>query len=253
MFSGSESNIKYVAVEIVPRNSFDAKAVECGAFMGIATHTEEFGQNKGTVTTFLTVLLSNTKVSMFNLVEYNILSIKAMVGDNEYHIIATKSEEDQAEALTILKNVLKGMSDAKRLLENDPKGEFIDVDTYTDMPEDILTGNYFGDNKTSTTQQATNKRVYGAGGTTSTTQTHTTHQPPEPPKVLNFRRKGKLPTPDTLAKMREMVVALGNGTLKPLVPPVAPIDKTGVVGASDTTASDATDVTDIYAHYGCFG
>lgn len=233
MFTGNIVGLKYVAVEVIPKNSAKIGEVECGAYMGIVKQKDLNGEE----VQFLALLTAETTIRMYNLDEFNVLAIDALDKEMKYLTVFTNEVTDQEEAYNILKAVTKTMTKEGRLFANDPEKELINVDSYKDMPKAVLLANNLSDNKVGT---GTNNNSFNnhtkTGGTTGTTNYGTTYTPPPKPTVLSFRRKGKLPSVEKLERVRELVMGISSGDILPRVLPTPKSEQKESV--SDKTEGD---------------
>lgn len=235
MLTTDLNNLKYVAVEVIKKPGTKLIDVECGAFMGIISHENA----SKTMTKFIVLQNSPNSVRLYNLTEYGIMTIQAQSADMRYMTVFTKN--DQAEAEDVLKQITTAMRVQKRLYSLTPNNELINVDSYTLMPEIVLTGNNLSSSVTdkiitehkTTTVAGFNTRYINSAAC-GYVSNYTQHTVQEKPTVLSFKRKGKLPTIDKLNKMRELVVALdeNNTTFK------IPIPKCDVLSEEQTVDTE---------------
>lgn len=205
-------NFDYVAVEVIENPGLKVTQIECGLFMGILTHSS----NTSKEAHFIALQTAESAVRLYNLNEFNILSIEALSSDMNYLTVFRNTDLDQNKAVEILHEVVKEMGANNRLFDTTPKCELIDVDSYSNFPAHFLVNN--------TLSGSTDTNVYKPSSTKHTNYVPYTNKEPEKPKVLNFRRKGKLPEKTKLDKMREMVQALASGNIEMCKLPVIPCD-----------------------------
>lgn len=206
----------YVAVEVVENPGLNVSQIECGLFMGILSH--DSGTDKEAH--FLALQTTDASVRLYNMSEFNVLSIDALNADMNYLTVFRNTAKDQDEAADILRAIVKEMSKNNRLFDTTPHCELIDVDSYTNVPEHILSSNTLSGNPASTgtkTKKHNNIRPIS-------THTPYVHKEPAKPTVLNFRRKGKLPEQAKLDKMKAMVMAIASGELGEIKLPVPKCD-----------------------------
>lgn len=219
MLSTDMQNLKYVAVEVIKNPGTKIIDVECGAFMGIVTHKNDFGGDA----TFIVLQNSERSVRMYNTAEYGIMTIQAETVDMKYMTVFMKT--DQKEALEMLRKIVAAMKTEQRLFAIRPDNELINVDTYKDMPDVVLIGNNLS---SSITDRATTNSSTGSSTNTGTSKSsgynyrdsyNSTHSYTKAePTVLNFKRKGKLPAADRLARMETLVKTLKDSGSEVKVP-----------------------------------
>lgn len=195
----------YVAVEVIENQGTKVTQIECGLFMGIITHVSNVGREAK----FLTLQVSDTGVRMYNLNEFNVLSIGALDKDMHYLTVYRNTAEEQKDAVTVLSTVVNEMGKSNRLFDTTPGSEMIDVDTFKNVPLNILTTNTLSGN--------VEGNLYGKSTTyhrdvyDDDDYSIYNYRKPEKPTVLSFKRKGKLPAKENLDKMLEMVKAVTAG------------------------------------------
>lgn len=229
MLIGSElKEIKYVAVEVLRNKAVTAADVECGLYMGIVAKPDKDNVERK----FLTLMVSSVAVRLYNLDEYDILTVDVMDKDARYMTIFNNSDSDQVAAAVLLKEITKNLEEDKRLYINDPQRQLIDVDTYEDYPETILNSdNITGDvtKSSSSSTGGTTKTTGGSAGSTNNTTTGSTYDytstVKEEPKVTKISRKGKLPATDRLEKMREKVKMLAEADVQEIKLPIPECDR----------------------------
>lgn len=236
MFTGNMKGLKYVAVEVIAKNATKVTDLECGAFMGIV-HQKDLDNN---TVKFIVLLTKPTTIRMYNANEFDVVTIAALDKDMSYMTVYTNEDEDQRAALTTLSEVVKTMAEEGRIFANDPEKELINVDSYKELPDAVLHGNNLSDssvttkNNGSTVNNSTNK-IYGTG--TSLINGYATKTQAKP-TVLNFRRKGKLPSENRLNKIRSLVMELSSGKAQARSLPVPKCDQakadTDTVKEADT-------------------
>lgn len=201
-------NLKYVAVEVIKNPGTKIIDVECGAFMGIVTHKNDFGGDA----TFVVLQNTERSVRMYNTAEYGIMTIQAETVDMKYMTVFMRT--DQKEALETLGKIVDVMKSEQRLFAVRPGNELINVDTYKDMPDVVLIGNNLSssitdrattNNNTGSSTNTSKSGGYSYGAGYNSTHSYTT---PVKPTVLSFKRKGKLPAADKLTRMETLVKTL---------------------------------------------
>jgi CYTH domain-containing protein len=216
MLTTDMTNLKYVAVEVIKNPGTKLIDVECGAFMGIITHENDFKSKS----VFIVLQNAERSVRMYNLAEYGIMTIQAETVDMKYMTVFMKT--DQKEAIEVLHNIVTAMKKENRLFAVRPANELINVDSYKDLPEVVLSGNNLSSSitdrattkiTTNTTANRNNSSGYHYG-----TGYNTTGYTPPKPTVLSFKRKGKLPAADKLTRMENLVKALSEEGAKIKVP-----------------------------------
>ena len=191
----------YVAVEVIENPGLKVTDIECGLFMGIITHSSATNKEAH----FLALQTAESSVRLYNMNEFNVLSLEALDADMNYLTVFRNTAQDQEQAAGVLRAFVKAMGESWRLFDSTPNCELIDVDSYTNVPSHILTGNTL----TGSTEGTTYKR----SNATYINDTTYTRREPAKPTVLHFKRKGKLPSEERLTKMKSMVLALSTGEL----------------------------------------
>jgi hypothetical protein len=212
-------NLKYVALEVIKSPGTKLADVECGAFMGIV----DYKGDDDKVTTFVVLQNTEKSVRMYNITEYGVMTLQAETDEMKYMTVFTRTEADQKASIEMLRNVIKAMTDEKRMLAQSLGTELINADSYKDMPNAVFSGNNLSSSAMDTTVKTTNNTNTGTGtrsGYNYNTTGYNVYKEPEKPTVLNFRRKGKLPAEDKLVKMRNLVMALAEdgATIKVPIP-----------------------------------
>jgi hypothetical protein len=225
-------NFDYVAVEVIENPGLRVTQIESGLFMGILTHSS--GSTKESH--FIALQTGDSAVRLYNLKEFNILTVEALSVNMNYMTVFKNSKDDQNEAFGILRAVVKEMAAHNRLFDTTPNCELIDVDSYVNVPAHILVN----DTLSGTTGTSYNRP------TTTTTKYGNDYQPyvykePEKPKVLNFKRKGKLPAPEKLENMRKMVQALTAGKTGVVIGKL-PVPKCDVIESPPKEEASSTSV-----------
>jgi len=224
--------IKYVAVEIIKKDSTAAIDIECGLFMGIIKKLSK----KNIEDSFLTLILSEDSIKLYNVTEYAIVTIDIVDVDTRYFTVFTNEASDQKVALKLLKRVVNIMTNDNRLYSNDHNKELIDVDTYKDFPATVFKYNNLTQN---TGDDETTKNDVVKKSSNSTTVSSVKKL--EGPVVTNIRRKGKLPNEKKLMSMRDKVMRIANGTFKMKRLPVLPCDNN-----SEKDTFDKEEITKYY-------
>jgi len=196
MFDTDLTKIQYVAAEVIKCNSTKISDVECGLLMGICTRKNTTNNELK----FLALAISEKSVRLYNLDEFNILTLDISDDDTRYMTVFTDTKEDQKYSINMIEEVVTQLKKDNRLQKNDINGELINVETYKDFPKVILTADNISA-KTSNTA-------------TTTTTTTTTIYTKKEPEVLNFKRKGKLPSTEKLDSMKDKVVRIASGEFK---------------------------------------
>ena len=240
MLSTDMQKLKYVAVEVIKNPGTKIIDVECGAFMGIVTHKNDFGGDA----TFVVLQNTERSVRMYNTAEYGVMTIQAETIDMKYMTVFMKT--DQKEALEMLGKIVDAMKSEQRLFAVRPGNELINVDTYKDTPDVVLIGNNLS---SSITDRVTTNSNTGSSTTTDTSKSggyhygtgyNSTHSYTKPePTVLNFKRKGKLPAADKLARMETLVKTLKDATSEVKIP----IPKCDMPEKEEATESEQEDHT----------
>ena len=203
MFDTKLTKIQYIAVEVIKSNSTKISDVECGLLMGICKRKNKAGKELK----FITLAISEKSIRLYNLDTFNILTLDILDDDTRYMTVFTDTNKDQKSAISMMNEVTKRLKQDDRLQKNDIHGELIDVETYKDFPEVILTADNISAKMSSNSNTTTTT-------STSTTSINTTTYVKKEPKVLNFKRKGKLPSTEKLDSMKDKVVRLASGDFK---------------------------------------
>ncbi len=199
------TKIKYAAVEVIRNNGKTADDIECGAVMGICRRKDD----KETIIPFLAVVNSTNSIRLYNLNEYHIVTFDVLDDDIRYMTVYTDTEEDQAAAVLMIDQLVAQMAESGHLMANDAHKELIDVEKYEDMPDAVLEGkNLSDDTKKTNTSSSSSSQGY------TKTSTHTSTYTKTEPTIMSVKRKGKLPSPDRLIKMRDKVMLLASGELE---------------------------------------
>ncbi len=208
-------DLKYVAVEVIKNPGSKIIDVECGAFMGVVTHES----GTGAVTTFVALQNTVNSIRLYNINEYGIVTVQAQSKDMRYMTVFTKN--DQVEAVNLLKQIVAAMKAQRRLYSLTPGNELINVDSYTNMPEIVLTGNNLSSSitdKTETTNTNTGDHRGTSAAGYSYDSGYTPYVAPQKPTILSFKRKGKLPTEERLKQMRFLVSELSEKNITFKIP-----------------------------------
>jgi len=212
MLVGSEfKKIDYVALEVIRKKATKASDIDCGLYMGVCCRKD----TKNVEHNVLTVLTSKNSLRLYNLSEYNVVTIDVVADETRYMTVFTNELLDQVEAGLLLKEITTVLDKDNRLYTNDVHKELINVETYREWPAIVLEG-----------RDLTSKSGTSNTGTTTATEnpvySHTPYVPPveKVPEVTVIKRKGKLPSIDVLTNMRDKVILLGLGqfTFKLFVP-----------------------------------
>jgi asparagine N-glycosylation enzyme membrane subunit Stt3 len=213
----------YIAVEVIRRSANKPEQLEAGLFIGIAKRAN----NKQEEKTFIVSMITNNSAKIYNLDEYDIVTMERHENDVKFMTIFTDTAEDQEVALEMLGDCIEDMKEANRLVVNDVYGELIDIDTYTEYPEHILqsdanakvqrhssTSSRSTDNVGNTTTRNTTNNNYSNTNTTKVKDPYLTH----------MKRKGKLPAPEKLVEIREKVIGIATGQIEPKPLPLCDYD-----------------------------
>lgn len=198
--------INYSAVEVIRKTSENIGDVECGLFVGICRKTNASKK----VLNFLVVATKRTTVKLYNLDEFNILTVDILSEDTRYMTVFTRSDKDQAIAIKVLDSVRDKLQEESRLDSEDLKKELIDISTYTKYASEILLGDDLS------TKLTTNDydNITNSSNTTRVSNINTAVVEKEEPAVLHFKRKGKLPSQIKLDEIKNKVITMGNEATK---------------------------------------
>lgn len=210
--------IKYIAVEVIRKGIVKASNVECGLFMGIVKKLD-----KGKVERkFLALVVSDASVRLFNMDEYDIMTIDSTDVESRYFTVFTNQLADQAAAGVLLNEITVKLGEEKRLYPNDPNKELIDIDTYKDYPDAVLESDNLTAEKTT---GGGTKSTGSTGSTYTSTHNNTTTTTKQEPTVTNIKRKGKLPKAEKLTTMREKVLLIASGDFEFKALPIPECDR----------------------------
>ena len=206
MFDTNFIKIQYIAVEVIKKNSTKVSDVECGLLMGICTKKNVTDDELK----FLVLAIRKESVRLYNLNEFNILTVDILDNNIRYMTVFTNTKEDQKSSINMIKEITNQLEKDGKLQENDINNELINIETYTDYPEVILTANNISekiiDDNTTVNNTNTNTTVNNDITTVKYIKTE--------PTVLNFKRKGALPSIKKLELMKNKVVKLASGQFK---------------------------------------
>lgn len=186
--------VKYVAVEILANTSDNVKDIECGLFIGITLRTSK--DNK--ITSFIVVALTNNIIKIFNLSDYGIVTIELVEDMTRFTTIFEMTKTDQLSAISTLDFITEGMHAEGRLLKNDLKHELIDIDTYSEYDNWVIStgGNLSGYGDSDTNKGRVNKNLLP----------ETTVKKVEKKPELGFiEKKGSLTNKNSLSAIYELV------------------------------------------------
>lgn len=194
--------LKYVAVEIIKKAADSVADVECGLFMGICRRLDS---NKSPIH-FIVIKSEEDTAKLYNIKEFNILTVDILSNDTRYMTVFTNSEEDQLAACTILHAAKDQLEEENRLQEVDLRKELIDIDTYKEYPKSILNSNNLSNTSTVKKPASVNYSRPVHKPMSSTVKFEK-----KEPAVLHFKRKGKLPSSNKLEEMRTRVMTITTG------------------------------------------
>lgn len=215
-------DIKYVAVEVIRRTAIKAADIECGLFMGVCSRKDCNNKEHN----FVALLINKDSVRLYNTAEYKIVTVDLVAESTRYMTIFTQEILDQIESLTLLRELTTALESEGKLYKNDPNKALIDVDLYTDYPAVVLTGNNITqetktDNNTAGSTFNTTNRV---GNDYSNVQSKFTTVEKEP-EIAVMKRKGRLPSSETLEKMKELVKLIAKGEFTTKQMPIPECDR----------------------------
>jgi len=232
---------KYASVEVIKNGATMAQDLEVGLFMGLCTRKDNGGKD----VRFIVLLSSLTTVRIYNLSEYTIVTFETAIDDTSHMTIFTASDVDQMSAIKILELFTKRMESEGRVLANDPDKEIIDVNSYVDFPETVLTPDTtFTKEKARTVVEHTNVAYASAHynsnkPTEAATRTagYSYKTTVKEPKVFVIKRNTTPLTTEYLKDMKDRVLSIAAGTYVPEALPLPDCDKIEVV-LPETTVSD---------------
>jgi hypothetical protein len=199
--------VKHVVVEIVKKDVVVNAKPEIGLFRGIRVRSEKVGD---TVRDLLTLIMvsdagKKNEISGFSTCWYKILSIRLKYGTKKELIVFKTSDEDQKNAYDILKGALDALRSEKKMLDNDP--EIIDIDKYTDVPYDMLNKPLPGYTRNVSTAPVNNTN---SDYETKRKKDEAEKAEQEAKRYSPFliKRKGDLPSLETLSGMKKSVLAI---------------------------------------------
>lgn len=201
-------DIKFVSIEVI-RNDLDfekADKIDCGLFLGVLEkETDNIDNSK-----FVGVITSASTIKLFNVTEYNILSINVLNDVTRHTVIYGSNDGDQKQALEDLAAVTTALKKEERICKEDPREEIIDTDSYEDYENEVFDEVEINTSVTNTTNN--NK------STTSSTTSNTTNSYTKPvdntPKVFKIRRKGKMPSFERIDAMKQKIKNLAGIEVK---------------------------------------
>lgn len=209
----------YIAVEVIRKGAERLDKLEAGLFIGVAIRENNRQEKK----TFLAMMITDTSAKIYNLDEYDVVSMEIYDSRVKSMIVFTNTEADQKIALEMMKDSIKEMKDAGRLTTNDVYGELIDIDTYKNFPEHILQSDANLTTRGSATSGFRNN-TNTAGNNTTTPASKSTTVTYRDPYITNMTRKGKLPAIERLAEMKDKVIGIAAGKIEAKPLPICEYD-----------------------------
>ena len=215
--------IKYVAVEVIRRTAIKAADIECGLFMGVCSRQDCNNKEH----TFIALQVTKDSVRMYNAAEYKIVTVDLVSESTRYMTVFTHEIIDQIEGLTLLRELTMALEKEGKTYKNDPNKALIDVDLYKDYPEVILTGNNITqENKTTETKDTDSSSIYSAGNRVDYTNIQNKFTTVvKDPVVAIMKRKGRLPSVETLEKMKDLVKLIAKGEFTTKQIPIPECDR----------------------------
>jgi len=229
-------DLKYVIVEMIENNQEKAvsRSIRSGLLKGIKPHKHTVkDKEKNDV---LIVLSSKENVLyLLNLSYFNILSIKKSDGASKIATYFRANEDDQSKAFSIIADIVLGMHAAERTDKNDCN--LINLETYTDLPDDFTTIKADDDTSTvskSSTYNPTGNRNIGARSTVNRSAVVEKDEV----KPQFFKRGSKKPSEDALKEMDKRIKEIASGKLEIKLPVIVGDDKeVEVIDPDDYDAS----------------
>lgn len=199
--------VKHVVVEIVKKDVVVNTKPEIGLFRGIRVRSEKVGDAVRDLLTLIMISDAGKKneISGFSTCWYKILSIRLKYGTKKELIVFKTSEEDQKNAYDILKGALDALRSEKKMLDNDP--EIIDIDKYTDVPYDVVNKPLPGYTKNVGTAPV-NNASFDYEAKRKKDEAEKAEQEAKRYSPFLIKRKGDLPSLETLSSMKKNVLAI---------------------------------------------
>ena len=207
-------DVKYVFLEtILPRNNQKCDVV-AGLLKGIV---EKDGE--------ILILMNGIgdATNCVNLSYYGIMYIQTMTKDYKNHKCFNSEEEDQKDALKVLKELHTGLIEAGFGYKGDKN--VIDIEKYTEVPKEYLETNAFNDPATSTrtaTYRESSITRYHADSGASFYKKAEPKPEPEPAAIV--RTKTKKPAKDIIELMATKLDQIAAGEYEPNIPKLAEDD-----------------------------
>jgi hypothetical protein len=233
--------IKYVTIELLmsdtenPSQIFDDKErLVYGLLNGIKTNYAT------TKSTFISVKTSDDVIELCSTDVYNIVSLEIYNGQERDITFFKSHEDDQKVAFGMVTNVVEELKKEGRTAEN---GDYIKIDTYSDVPKDLTTSPAVsvGSAVKTTTTNTASKSIGAVTGNTSTSS-NTSYNAKKEPALI--KRTTKKPTKIALEKMKQAVMAISEGTHVPNIPKIKGDDEEEKKEETKTTAIGNSIYTD---------
>jgi len=221
------TEIKYVTIELLMKDAIGTAQVWqdqrdkviYGLLKGIEKKKATQGDGEDT---FILLSHADKTTKVCNLDVFNVLSFEVYDGIERDITFFRSSEEDQNSAFEMIEEVIKVLTEAKRLIGN---SDLIDVSTFTDLPKDFSEADANGPSVKTGAAKTYNQQSHtvhhqghtaghGVGGSYNN---HTTTYTREKEPTV-FKRTSRKPTKAFLDKMRNAVMAIAAGEYEPKIP-----------------------------------
>lgn len=241
----SSLDISYITVEAIPKNKVETgiMSMKCeehvvyGLLAGLKTYL------KGVeATPFLLIKTNDSKgVSILNMDHTNILSITSYDGLTKTLCIFRDSVVDQKVAFDMIIELISDLTENDRVLVD---GETVNVDTYTDLPEEFTGGKKSITPSTGTNQIKTVKKASVVAGpkvncgqqqSANTVNSYYNNRNVWQSKPTFFKRNTDHPKKGALTSMKTKVLALAAGTFDAPEFPKLPKPKESAFGQHNNT------------------
>lgn len=193
--------IEYIEVEIVEKNKKDASIGHVGLLSHFNSETKSLRINYAHGSSTLWVSLRN----------YNIVSISISVKDELSTYMFKNTDQDQTNALVILKNNFKRLMTIG--IAN--SAGYIHIDRYLNVPDDYKKA-------ISNIREKSQKQFNSTTGSPFVDTNNKTNNTTYKPKVVKrgpfFSQRKNLPTDELIATMRKKVDKVIAGTYKVVIP-----------------------------------
>lgn len=212
------SNIKYVAVEVIKKDATKSLAIENGLYMGIIRKTNDVKITYD----FLVLMLNNTTVRLYNLRDYNIVTLEIVHEATKSMTVFHRSKEDQLDAKIDLIDLSEVLIKEKMHYISDPNKELIDPNNYSNYKKDsLMAGENLINLKKVKTQSEKADDIIKSNVVNKTDTNKNISFNRKIIKntdsingIMKLSRKGKLPKIKNLTTMKEKVRLVSSGEYK---------------------------------------